>query len=232
MHLRDSYQSIHEALVHGGLPHQIKVNVRYIDSEKPLDFKDLKSLKGILVPGGFGERGLDGKLKAIQYCRENSIPFFGICLGMQMAALEFARNVCGLKDAASQEFDKKSKNYIIHCLPDQKNLTYKGGSMRLGSYPCHLLKNSKSRSIYKKDLVEERHRHRYEFNTSFTKAFQAKGMKVAGHCKNNNHLVEILEIPKHPWFIGVQFHPEFQSKPTAPHPLFVSFISSCAKMLG
>ena len=229
VHLRDSYQSIHEALVHGGLPKQIKVNVEYIDSEKNLSSKDLKSLSGVLVPGGFGGRGLDGKLSAIQYCRENTVPFFGICLGMQMAAVEFGRNVCGLKDATSREFEnrKEFKNFVIDCLPDQKHLAYKGGNMRLGSYPCILVKRSKSRDIYNKEMIEERHRHRYEFNTTFTKQFEESGMKIAGRCKDNNNLVEILEIPKHPWFIGVQFHPEFQSKPTAPHPLFVSFISAC-----
>ena len=229
VHLRDSYQSIHEALVHGGLPHQTQVNVEYINSEKNLSPADLNSLSGVLVPGGFGDRGIDGKLKAIQYCRENSIPFFGICLGMQMAAVEFGRNVCGIKDAVSREFEehKKSKNFVVDYMPDQKSLAYKGGNMRLGSYPCLLIKNSKTQKIYNKDLIHERHRHRYEFNFKFAKQFEEAGMKIAGKCKDDNKLVEILEIPKHPWFIGVQFHPEFQSKPTVPHPLFVSFIEAC-----
>ena len=231
VHLKDSYQSIHEALVHGGLPNKTKVNVEYINSEKVLSSKDLQSLDGFLVPGGFGDRGIDGKLKAIQYCRENSIPFFGICLGMQMAAMEFGQNVCGIKDATSREFEtgKKSQNFVIDYMPDQKALTYKGGNMRLGSYPCILIKKSKTYKIYKKELIEERHRHRYEFNFDFAKQFEESGMKIAGKCKGQNRLVEILEIPKHPWFIGVQFHPEFQSKPTAPHPLFVSFIEACTK---
>ena len=229
VHLKDSYQSIHEALIHGGLPNQIKVNVEYIDSEKKLSPKDLNSLNGVLVPGGFGDRGINGKLKAIQYCREGSIPFFGICLGMQMAAVEFGRNVCDLKDATSREFEgnKKSKNFVIDYMPDQKSLVYKGGNMRLGSYPCKLIKNSKTHKIYKKSLIEERHRHRYEFNFDFAEKFEDSGMKIAGYCKGKDRLVEILEIPKHPWFIGVQFHPEFQSKPTLPHPLFVSFIEAC-----
>ncbi len=229
VHLKDSYQSIHEALVHGGLPSQVKVNVKYIDSERNLQPKELKSLAGILVPGGFGDRGIDGKIKAIQYCRENSIPFFGICLGMQMAAVEFGRNVCGLKDATSREFEgnKKSQNYVIDYIPDQKSLVYKGGNMRLGSYFCKLIKNSKTHKIYKKNMIKERHRHRYEFNFKFTEMFEISGMKIAGYCKGKKQLVEILEIPKHPWFIGVQFHPEFQSKPTAPHPLFASFIEAC-----
>lgn len=231
VHLKDSYQSIHESLVHGGLSKQIKVNVEYINSAKKLSSEDLKSLAGILVPGGFGDRGIDGKLQAIQYCRENSVPFFGICLGLQIAAVEFGRNVCGLKDASSREFEGRgeSKNYVIDYMPNQKSITYKGGNMRLGSYPCLLVKGSKSHEIYNKDLIEERHRHRCEFNSAFTKQFEEAGMKVAGYCKGSKDLVEILEIPKHPWFIGVQFHPEFQSKPTAPHPLFVSFISACQK---
>ena len=231
VHLKDSYQSIHEALVHGGLPNKAKVNVEYIDSAKILSFKGLKSLDGFLVPGGFGDRGIDGKLKAIQYCRENSIPFFGICLGMQMAAMEFGQNVCGIENATSREFEtgKKAQNFVIDYMPDQKSLTYKGGNMRLGSYPCVLMKRSKTYKIYKKELIEERHRHRYEFNFDFAKQFEKSGMKIAGKCKGQSRLVEILEIPNHPWFIGVQFHPEFQSKPTAPHPLFVSFIEAGLK---
>ena len=229
VHLKDSYQSIHEALIHGGLAQQTKVNIKYIDSEKKLSNKDLKFLNGVLVPGGFGDRGIDGKLKAIQYCREQSIPFFGICLGMQIAAIEFAQNVCKIKSTGSREFDKDKniKNFIIDVMPGQKSLTYKGGNMRLGSYPCLLLKNSKIQKAYNKNLVEERHRHRYEFNFEFAEQFEQKGMKIVGVHKCYKNLVEALEIPKHPWFIGVQFHPEFQSKPTQPHPLFVSFISAC-----
>ena len=230
VHLKDSYQSIHEALGHGGLEKQVKVNIEYIDSEKPLSHKDLKSLNGILVPGGFGDRGIDGKLKAIQYCRENSIPFFGICLGMQMAAVEFAKNVCKIKRAGSREFEEKDKStqdFVIDIMPDQKSLSYKGGNMRLGSYPCLLTKNSKTQKIYRKTLIEERHRHRYEFNFHFAEQFKKNGMTIAGVHNGCKKLVEILEITKHPWFIGVQFHPEFQSKPTQPHPLFVSFISAC-----
>ena len=229
VHLKDSYQSIHEALVHGGLSTETKVNVEYINSEKNLDIKDIESLSGVLVPGGFGDRGLNGKLKAIQYCREKEIPFFGICLGMQMAVVEFAQNVCGLKDAVSREFatTKESHNFVIDVMPDQKSLLYKGGNMRLGSYSCQLLKNTKAQKIYKKDVVEERHRHRYEFNFDFAEQFEKAGLKISGCFKDNNKLVEIVEIPKHPWFIGVQFHPEFQSKPTLPHPLFESFVSAC-----
>ena len=232
VHLKDSYQSIHEALAHGGIAKQIQVNIKYIDSEKKLFKKDLKSLNGILVPGGFGDRGIEGKLKAIQHCREQSTPFFGICLGMQLAAVEFAQNVCKIKSAGSREFESNNKpiqNFIIDVMPNQKSLIYKGASMRLGSYPCQLSKNSKIEKIYKKSLIEERHRHRYEFNFDFADLFEKKGMKIAGVHKGYKNLVEVLEIPKHPWFIGVQFHPEFQSKPTKPHPLFVSFISACEK---
>ena len=230
VHLKDSYQSIHEALAHGGLDKQIKVAVEYINSEKILSPKDLQSLNGILVPGGFGDRGIDGKLKAIQYCRENAIPFFGICLGMQMAVVEFGRNVCKLQDAASREFENQgeSKNFVIDYMPDQKSLVYKGGNMRLGAYACLLKKNSKTQAIYNKDIVKERHRHRFEFNFKFAQMFESAGMKIAGVCQDNESLVEVFEIPKHPWFIGAQFHPEFQSKPTAPHPLFASFISACS----
>ena len=229
IHLKDSYQSIHESLTHGGLPKSIKVNIECINAEKNLNFKDLKSLNGILVPGGFGERGLNGKIKAIQYCRENNIPFFGICLGMQVSVIEFALNVCKIEGANSREFNNKAKNYVINLLDEQKHIIQKGGSMRLGAYPCQFLKGSKIQKIYKKNLIEERHRHRYEFNFKFAKEFERKGMRIAGVHKSNKNLVEAIEIPKHPWFIGVQFHPEFQSKPIKPHPLFVSFIEQCDK---
>ncbi|MBC6416109.1 MAG: CTP synthase [Bdellovibrionales bacterium] len=230
VHLKDSYQSIHEALTHGALVKNTKLNIKYIDSEKNISLADLKLLNGVLVPGGFGDRGIHGKLKAIQYCREKDIPFFGICLGMQMAALEFALNVCKIKKARSREFSNKEdslENYIIDFMPEQKNITKKGGSMRLGSYSCLLIKNSKTQKIFKKNVIEERHRHRYEFNFKFAKEFEKHGMKIAGVNKDQKKLVEVLEIPTHSWFIGVQFHPEFQSKPTKPHPLFVSFIEKC-----
>ncbi len=231
VHLRDSYQSIHEALIHGGLANQAKIRIKYVNSEKLNGLSEFKDLDGILVPGGFGDRGIDGKLKAIQYSREKSIPFFGICLGMQMAAIEFARNVCGIKNATSREFigDKKSEYCVVDVMPNQKNVKYKGGSMRLGSYPCVLDTNSKVKKIYKKDFIEERHRHRYEFNPSFSQIFEKNGMKLSGRCKGTGNLIEVLELPSHPWFVGVQYHPEFQSKPTDPHPLFMSFIKSCIK---
>ena len=230
VHLKDSYQSIHEALCHGGLPKQIQVDVEYINSEKNISTKDLKALDAILVPGGFGDRGIAGKLKAIQYCREQQVPFFGICLGMQMASIEFARNVCKIPSASSREFNENSNPCVIDFMPEQKHIQKKGGSMRLGSYPCLLTKNSKTQKIYNKSLIEERHRHRYEFNFDFAKTFEELGMSIAGVHKANPKLVEVLEIKKHPWFIGVQFHPEFQSKPTHPHPLFVDFIETTAQL--
>ncbi len=229
VHLKDSYQSIHESLIHGGLANQVRVCIKYINSEKLNNLSEFEGLDGVLVPGGFGDRGIDGKLKAIQYSREKSIPFFGICLGMQMAAIEFARNVCGIKDATSREFldDRESKNYVIDFMPNQRNIEHKGGSMRLGSYPCVLDKDSKVSRVYKKTFIEERHRHRYEFNPNFSQIFKENGMKLSGKCKGTDDLIEVLELPSHPWFIGVQYHPEFQSKPTNPHPLFRSFIESC-----
>ena len=234
VHLRDSYQSIHESLTHGGLPHQTQVGVEYINSEKLNGAAELDDLHGILVPGGFGDRGIDGKLRAIRRAREKGIPFFGICLGMQMMALEFARNVCGVEKAASREFEGEGKpeNYVIDYLPDQKDLLYKGGSMRLGSYTCLLKKGSLVRGIYKKGIIQERHRHRYEFNPRFAEMFERKGMNITGRCEGRESLIEVLELSPHPWFVGVQFHPEFQSKPTRPHPLFVSFIGACDRRRG
>ena len=181
-----------------------------------------------MVPGGFGDRGITGKLEAIRYARENGVPFFGICLGMQAAAIEFARHVCGLEKAHSREFEtEETTDFVIDVMPGQKQVQRKGGSMRLGSYACELTASSKVREIYKTGKIHERHRHRYEFNSTYKELFEKKGMTIAGVYKEGKEsLVEILEIPSHPWFIGVQFHPEFRSKPTAPHPLFVSFVKA------
>jgi CTP synthase len=225
--LTESYKSLNEAIIHGGISNQCKVNLVYVDSETLTPKNSsiaLADLQGILVPGGFGERGADGKLAAIQFARENRIPFFGICFGMQLAAIEFAQNVCGITDATSREFNtSKSKNLVIDFMEEQKGLKNKGGTMRLGAYPCSLEKGSMARRIYDEPLIYERHRHRYEFNNRYRALFSKKGMDLSGVCKDRN-LVEIIEIPDHPWFIGVQFHPEFKSKPLAPHPLFVSFV--------
>ncbi|MCJ8276378.1 MAG: gamma-glutamyl-gamma-aminobutyrate hydrolase family protein, partial [Bdellovibrionales bacterium] len=208
-----------------------RVNLTYINSEK-LTAKNLKDklsgVDGILVPGGFGERGVDGKLLAIQYARENNVPFFGICYGMQLAAVEFARNVCGVKDATSKEFakeGKKQRNFVIHLMEDQKGVADKGGTMRLGAYPCHLSKGSVVKKAYKKSVIQERHRHRFEFNNKFKAIFEKNGAVFSGICEERD-LVEIIEIPDHSFFVGVQFHPEFKSKPLQPHPLFTHFVKS------
>lgn len=231
--LKESYKSLHESLVHGGIANSAKIQIVYLDSEKlnERNVKDaLKEVDGVLVPGGFGERGVEGKISAIQYARENKIPFFGICFGMQLAAIEYARNVCGIRDATSREFNKvKSKgpvaNYIIDFMEEQRTQTSKGGTMRLGSYPCWLKEGSNVRKIYGETLIHERHRHRYEFNNRFRPLLEKKGMLIAGLNKDRD-LVEILEVPQHPWFVGVQFHPEFKSRPLSPHPLFSSFIGA------
>lgn len=230
--LKESYKSLHESLVHGGIENNSKIQIVYIDSEK-LTGKNveqaLKDVDGVLVPGGFGERGIEGKITAIRYARENKIPFFGICYGMQLSAIEFARNVCGIRDATSREFKDKlqsrSNNLVIDFMDEQRTQTSKGGTMRLGSYACSLKEGSKSRKIYGEGLIYERHRHRYEFNNRYRPLLEKKGMMVAGVNKERG-LVEIIEIPDHPWFIGVQFHPEFKSRPLTPHPLFSSFIGA------
>lgn len=229
--LKESYKSLHEAIVHGGIANNTKVNVVYIDSEK-LNAKNVKTalaeVDGILVPGGFGERGVEGKISAIQYARENEVPFFGICYGMQLAAIEFARNVCGIKDATSREFGKPRKgkrNFVIDYMEEQKSVSDMGGTMRLGAYPCHLEKTSRAYEIYESSQISERHRHRYEFNNKFRPIFDKNGMTLSGICRDRD-LVEIIEIKEHPWYLGVQFHPEFKSKPMAPHPLFTSFVEA------
>lgn len=241
--LRESYKSLHESLVHGGIANKAQINIIYIDSEK-IDSNNvtqkLGKAQGVLVPGGFGQRGVEGKIQAIAWARTKGVPFFGICLGMQLAVIEFARNVCGLEGASSREFidsskksskkpskksSKKTSPLVIDVLEEQKTITHKGGTMRLGAYSCHILKKTKLYSIYKKNVVRERHRHRFEFNNKYKTLFSKKGMITSGICRSRN-LVEVIELADHPWFIGVQFHPEFKSRPTAPHPLFTSFIKS------
>ncbi len=235
--LKESYKSLHESLVHGGLANRSKVEIKYVDSEK-LNIKNLKkelsNVDGILVPGGFGTRGVEGKILAIQFARENKVPFFGICFGMQLAAIEFARNVCGIKDATSREFvgenksGKQSGNIVIDSMVEQRGLVDKGGTMRLGAFKCQLQPRSLALKIYKKNTISERHRHRFEFNNQFKDLFEKNGLIATGVNQERN-LVEILENKKHPWFIGVQFHPEFKSKPLAPHPLFAAFIKAALK---
>lgn len=231
--LKESYKSLHEALVHGGLANQAKVEVIYVDSEK-ISKKNIRSLlgsaNGILVPGGFGTRGVEGKILAIQFAREKQIPFFGICFGMQLAAIEFARNVCGIKDATSREFagDKRGGNIVIDFMTEQRGIVDKGGTMRLGAFKCRLKPRSLALKIYKKNLISERHRHRFEFNNKYKDLFEKNGLRATG-INEDRDLVEILENVKHPWFIGVQFHPEFKSKPLSPHPLFAAFVQASLK---
>jgi CTP synthase len=188
--------------------------------------KELGDLDGILVAPGFGDRGIEGKIHAIKYVRENNIPFFGICLGMQCAVIEFARNVIGLKKAHTTEIDENTKYPVIDIMEQQKKVINKGGTMRLGSFPCKIKNGSKTKKAYKQITTKERHRHRYEFNNTYLKDFEYAGMKATGVNPKSN-LVEIIEIPKHPWFVGVQFHPEYKSTVSSPHPLFINFIEAC-----
>jgi CTP synthase len=224
--LRDAYKSIAEAFVHAGAQNECKVNIRWIQSEtlNREDFRDLlDELDGMLVAPGFGERGIEGKIRAIRYARETGLPFFGICLGMQCAVVEFARNVVGLTDAASTEMNRNTPHPVIDMMEDQKKITTKGGTMRLGAYPCELRKGSKASLIYGKSRISERHRHRYEFNNAYLEAIEAAGLHATG-VNPDTGLVEIVELPDHPWFVGVQFHPELKSTVMNPHPLFVRFV--------
>ncbi len=226
--LPDAYKSIYEALVHGGIANDARVNILKIDSEeleKGKGEKKLKNAQGILIPGGFGDRGIEGKIKAVQYARKNNVPYFGICLGMQVATIEFGRNVCQLKGCNSTEFDKKAKNPVISLLEEQKGVKDFGATMRLGAYPCKLIKRSYSYKAYGKDSISERHRHRYEFNNQYKRVFEKKGLVFAG-MNSQYGLVEVVELKDHPWFVACQFHPEFKSKPDNAHPLFRDFISA------
>lgn len=226
VHLTDSYKSLNEALIHGGIANRTKVQLLFIDAEdieKDGVEVHLELANGILVPGGFGNRGTLGKIQAIQYARTHKVPFFGICLGLQMAALEFARNVCGIEDAESREFGRKSNNYVIDLMKEQKKVSQKGGTMRLGTYPCAIRSKTLAHAIYRSGEISERHRHRFEFNNDYREIFEKKGMVFSGNYVEKD-LVEILELPGYPWFLGCQFHPEFKSRPLSPHPLFVDFI--------
>jgi CTP synthase len=214
--------------VHGGIANNAKVNIVKIDSEdleKGDVKKALKGVDGVLIPGGFGSRGIEGKVKAVQYVRENKIPFFGICLGMQIATIEFARHVANFRDANSTEFDKDSKHPVISLIEEQKKVKNLGASMRLGTYVCAIEKGTNALDAYKSAKINERHRHRYEFNNEFKKQLEDKGFVISGRNPERD-LVEIVEIKDHPWFVGCQFHPEFKSKPDAAHPLFKAFIGA------
>ena len=225
--LLDAYKSITEAFVHAGADNDVKVEIRLIkaeDIEQGGAERFLSDVAGLLVPGGFGERGIEGKIEAIRYVREHNIPFFGICLGLQCAVIEFARHVCGLKGAHSTEF-KKTKNNVIDLMMDQKGVKNMGGTMRLGAYPCILARGSKAFKAYRKDLISERHRHRYEVNNKFRKKLTEGGMMFSGVSPDNS-LVEIIELVGHPWFVAGQFHPELKSRAINPHPLFRDFVKA------
>ncbi|WP_369048714.1 CTP synthase [Tenacibaculum sp. UWU-22] len=229
--LHDSYKSITEAFIHAGAANEIKVIIRWIHSEELTAkniSKKLAGVNGILVAPGFGDRGTEGKIEAVQFARENNIPFFGICLGMQMAVIEFARNVLGLQKADSTEMDKDCPIPVINLMEEQKEVTKKGGTMRLGAWDCQLTKDSKVFEAYQKELISERHRHRYEYNNVYKNQLEQAGMKTAG-INPKTGLVEVVEIDSHPWFVGVQYHPEYKSTVLNPHPLFVSFIKAALK---
>lgn len=229
---KDSYKSIYEALIHAQIPNKVKVNITCIDGENLTEQNiktSLKDFDGILIPGGFGERAVEGKILAAGYARKNNIPYFGICLGMQVAAIEFARNVLGLSDANSTEFKIDSLDPVITIIEEQKNITFKGATMRLGNYNCKVDQNSKVFAAYKTTMIDERHRHRYELNPAYIEQFEDNGLHISG--KNvSDDLTEIIEIKDHPFFIACQFHPEFKSKPFAAHPIFVEFISAAKKL--
>ncbi len=230
--LKDSYKSITESIIHAGTINQINVNLVWIHSED-IDEKNadslLKNLDGILVAPGFGERGIEGKVTTVKYARQNKIPFLGICLGMQCAVIEFGRNVLGFNDAHSTEMYPETPYPVIYLMEEQRGIVNKGGTMRLGAYPCKVENNTKAHEAYKENVISERHRHRYEFNNKYLAEYEKAGMKATGINPENN-LVEIVEIPNHPWFVGVQFHPEYKSTVTKPHPLFVDFIKATLQL--
>ncbi|MCC6273860.1 MAG: CTP synthase [Deltaproteobacteria bacterium] len=228
VNLTDSYKSLNEALKHGGFANETKVNLKFFDSEDLVQkdlAKEFEGIDGILVPGGFGDRGVEGKIKAIQYAREKQVPFFGICLGMQLACIEFARNVCGIANANSREFDENGPEPVIDLMEEQKKLINKGATMRLGAYACSIEKDTLAQRIYQDRNISERHRHRYEFNNIYRDRLQDRGLVFSG-LSPDGVLVEIVELPSHPYFIACQFHPEFKSRPMHPHPLFSHFIKA------
>jgi CTP synthase len=227
--LQDAYKSIYESLTHAGAGADCGIDLVQVDAEEleekhPAEF--LRDSAGILVPGGFGDRGIEGKIRATQFAREQEVPFLGLCLGMQVATIEFARHVCGLEDANSTEFDVAAKNPVIDLLEEQKDVTDKGASMRLGSWTTKLIEGTKAFQIYGKAEIRERHRHRYEFNMKYREQMTGKGFVIAG-TSPDGALVEIIELKDHPFFLACQFHPEFQSKPNKPHPLFRGFVTAC-----
>ncbi len=228
--LQDAYKSIYESLTHAAAANDCAIDLVRIDAETVTD-DDLSDVAGILVPGGFGDRGIEGKIRAAQYARENGVPYLGLCLGMQIATIEFARNVCGLKDANSTEFDEKTPHPVISLLDEQKEVTQLGGSMRLGAWPAKVVEGTRAEKLYGATEISERHRHRYEFNPAYREQMIAKGLVVAATSPDGS-LVEMIELKDHPWFLACQFHPEFQSRPNQPHPLFRGFIAACLANLS
>jgi len=240
--LKDSYKSLYEALVHGGIANQVAVDVQWVDAEeieRDGPERVLAEVDGILVPGGFGTRGSEGKIRSIRYAREKKVPFFGICLGMQLAVVEYARNVCGMAHANSTEFDETTPYPVIYLMErwydfrkkavqERSRMSDKGGTMRLGAYPCVLKRDTSAHEVYGQNEIEERHRHRYEFNNAFREVLEDHGLSVGGFSPDGE-LVEIVEVPAHPWFLGCQFHPEFKSRPRNPHPLFRGFIRAALR---
>jgi CTP synthase len=228
VNMQDSYKSLHESLIHAAIANNCKVNLQYIDSEeveKKGPQSILKGVDGILIPGGFGGRGVEGKITSIKYARENRIPFFGICLGMQVAIIEIARDLCGMKHANSSEFDPESPNPVVHIMEAQRSVNAKGGTMRLGAYPCSVKKGTKAYSVFGATEISERHRHRFEVNNMFRPELEKAGVEFSGLSPDGT-LVEIMELKGHPWFVACQFHPEFKSRPMEPHPLFKGFIKA------
>jgi CTP synthase len=222
---KDAYKSVNEALIHGGISNDAKIRIRFLDTTDPNIEKQLTGVHGILVPGGFGDRGIEGKIRVAQLARENKIPYFGLCLGLQIAVIEFSRNVLKLAGAHSTEFDPKTRYPVIDLLPEQKNVKEMGATMRLGTYECAVKKGSLAHASYGSTTIHERHRHRFEVNNKFRKLIEDAGLKATGiHTAKN--LVEIVELEDHPWFLAVQFHPEFKSRPESPHPLFSDFIGA------
>jgi len=227
----ESYKSLNEALIHGGFANQARVNLKLLESRTFEDARRcdvLAAVDGVLVPGGFGERGVEGKVHAVRYAREHGLPLFGICLGLQLQVIEYARNVLGLKDANSSEFDPETAHPVIDLLPEQRDVVVKGASMRLGAFPCRLEADSRAARLYGRTEISERHRHRFEVNPDYIARLEQGGLKLAGRSPDGL-LVEVVELPEHPWFLGCQFHPEFTSRPVAPHPLFAGFIRAALR---
>ena len=232
--LKDSYKSLIEALTHGGIAHEARVDITWVDAEhieRDGPAAHFAGIHGILVPGGFGDRGIEGKITAARYARESGIPYFGICLGMQCAVIDFARTVCGLRGANSTEFDPASAHPVIDLLPEQRTLRAKGGTMRLGLYPVVLAEGSTAARLYGQSIIHERHRHRYEVNNDYLKELEKSGLRVSGVWADKE-IVELIEIPEHPYFVAGQFHPEFRSRPWDPHPLFAGFVGAALEHAG